>query len=68
MAFLVWIGIVFAFVGIAVLIYMAILARKTAQVHESEREVYTNKLILLNYLGLGFGVFGLILIIISLLF
>lgn len=65
--FFFWVGIALVAMSIIVLLYMAQQAKKLNSAGEKERKSIGSRILMLNYLGLGLGVFGLAIVFISLI-
>lgn len=60
-------GIVLAIIGIALLGYMAIRAKAVQKLPENERQAAFQTLVVLNFAGIGLGVMGIMMVIVSFL-
>lgn len=60
-------GIILAILGILILIFMGIRARRVSQLPENEQQAAFQGLVLLNFAGIGLGVLGIMLVIVSFL-
>lgn len=56
------------FTGITLIIKMALDSRKLSQLSEDARKTATQKLMTLNFAGVGFATLGLMMVVIGLIF
>ena len=65
---LLYIGIAITLLGVGVLIYMGLKARNTQNLPNEQKSVQLQKLIVLNFIGIGVSTIGLVMIVLSRVF
>ncbi len=65
MQFLFWLGILFVGLGVFLLMRMGLMSRKLNEMDEAERQAHGQKLLIMNFSGLGLGILGLMMVLLS---